>query len=99
VAGMPSHATGDGELPRGAVRDGGGETPRGQLPQRGAAVAGTVEFEGLWRRPRTPRYRRRNWGDCGASWRQGRARGQGDRGDTATPPGATGGREGGPQRG
>jgi len=73
---MPPHATEDGEPPRGVVRDGGeGETPRGRLLQRGAAVARGVEFEALGQRPQTLLYRRLNWGDRGAPWRQGRARG------------------------
>ena len=76
MAGMPPHATGDGEPPRGAVRDDGdGETPRGRLLQRGAAAARAVEFGALGRRPSTPWYRRLNWDDRGAPWHQGRARG------------------------
>jgi len=56
--GQASHATGDREPARGAVRDDGeGEAPRGRLLQRGAAVAPTVEFEALGRRPPDPAVR------------------------------------------
>ena len=52
LGGQAPHATGDGEPARGAVRDDGkGEALRGRLLQRGAAVAPTVEFEALGRRP------------------------------------------------
>jgi len=50
--GQAPHATGDGEPARGVVSDDReGEARSGQLLQRGAAVAPTVEFEALGRRP------------------------------------------------